>query len=334
MKQTDVHVGKRLSATYISAMAAKSKAKKMIAVLGYGSQGRALAQNLRDSGFPVVVGLRSRSRSRRIAKADGLTKIRSIPDAVGAADIICFAFPDHLHGRVYEKDIRPNIRSRVTLLFLHGMSIQFRFVEPPSDCDVILIAPHAPGVAVREKYLAGRDISAFYAVYQNRSRLATATVFSLAQGMGFQRKRLVKTTFEAEALGDIFGEQAILCGGLAMLLKTGFEVLVENGLKPENAYLEVAYQIDLIVELIKKHGIAGMFERISFAARYGSLDAGPRVIDKQVKRRMRRVFADIKTGRFATKLSQLEPKDIEKVNKEMHRLTDPAFEEAARKFAR
>ncbi len=303
-------------------------------MLGYGSQGRALAQNLRDSGFPVIVGLRARSRSRRIAKADGLTEIYSVRDAVANSDIICFAFPDHLHGRVYDKDIKPYLREPATLLFLHGMSIQFQFIVPPSGCDVVLIAPHAPGVAVREKYLTDRDISAFYAVYQNRSRKASATVFSLAEGMGFQRKRLVKTTFEAEALGDIFGEQAVLCGGLAMLLKTGFEVLVENGLKPENAYLEVAYQLDLIVELIKKHGIAGMFERISFAARYGALESGPKVIDKQVKERMQRVFADIKSGRFATRLSQLEPKDIEKVNKEILRLTNPAFEKAARKFAR
>lgn len=320
--------------SYISTMSPKAKAKKAVAMIGYGSQGRALALNLRDSGHKVYVGLRPKSKSRTIARKDGFSSLYSVSDAVGNADVICFAFPDHLHGSVFATSIEPNLPSAATLLFLHGLSVHFDFVKPPSNCDVILLAPHAPGIAVREKYLTDRSISAFYAVHQNRSRHAASTVFEIAAAVGFPKKRLIKTTFEDEALGDIFGEQAVLCGGLAMLIKNGFEVLVENGLKPENAYLEVAFQMDLIIGLIKQYGIEGMLERISVAARFGSITNGPRIIDSHVKKQMTRVFNDIKKGRFTDRLASLSEDDIRALNKEAANLTDPRIEKNTRKFSR
>lgn len=312
----------------------KTQQKPTVAMIGYGSQGRALAQNLRDSGLSVVIGLRARSKSRRIARRDGFADIMSIPDAVRQAHVVCFAFPDHLHGRVYRNEIAPNLCENATLWFLHGASVHFGSVEPPGGADVILIAPHAPGVAVREAYQGDRLISAFYAVHRNRTRKAPGTISRLAKGIGIRPGKLVKTTFEQEAVGDLFGEQAVLCGGLAMLIKSGFEVLVENGIKPENAWLEVAYQLDLIVNLVKKHGIEGMFSRISVAARYGSQQAGPRIIDRSVKKRMESVFKRIQSGRFFRELNRLDEKEIGAINRALSGLSHPALEKAARKFSK
>ncbi|MCP4684804.1 MAG: NAD(P)-binding domain-containing protein, partial [bacterium] len=218
----------------------KKQQKPTIAVIGYGSQGRATALNLIDSGYPVTLGLRVRSKSRRAARRDDFSDIPQISEAVKKAHIVCFAFPDHLHGRVFEREIAASLRKNATLWFLHGTSVHFGSVTPPKGTDVILIAPHAPGVAVREEFLGGRSISAFYAVYRNHSRQARSTITQLAGAIGIRPGNLFKTTFEQEAVGDLFGEQAVLCGGLAMLIRSGFEVLVESGLKPENAYLEVA----------------------------------------------------------------------------------------------
>lgn len=315
-------------------MLPKVKGKITIAVIGYGSQGNAIARNLHDSGYQVIVGLKDRSPERLTARKDGLKMITSVPEAVRQGDIVCFAFPDNLHGRVYETSIRDNLKKGATLWFLHGLSIHFGLVKPPRDTDVILLAPHGPGVAVREKFLTDKSLSAFYAIYQNPSRKAPATALSLAQALGIQRKRLVKTTFEDEAVGDIFGEQAVLCGALAMLIKTGFEVLKEQGIKSENAYLEVAYQLDLIVELIKKYGISGMFERISVTARYGSLLAGPEIIDQNVKKKMKKVIKDIKGGKFTSRLNQLDEKDIRSLKKALKMLTHPDLEKAAHKYSK
>jgi ketol-acid reductoisomerase len=315
-------------------MSPKAKEKKAVAMIGYGSQGRALALNLRDSGYNVLIGLRAKSKSRTIARKDGFKSLHTIPDAVANADIICFAFPDHLHGKVFTDHIAPHLRPGATLLFLHGLSVHFGFVKPPTNCDVILLAPHAPGIAVRERYLSDRSISAFYALHQNRSRKAASTAFAIAAAVGFQKKRLIRTTFEDEALGDIFGEQAVLCGGLSMLIKNGFEVLVENGLKPENAYLEVAFQLDLIISLIKRYGIEGMLERISLAARFGSITNGPRIIDDHVKRQMSRVYNDIKKGRFTRQLAALSETDIKALDKQAAKLTNQKIEKNAKKFSR
>ncbi|HPI32974.1 MAG TPA: ketol-acid reductoisomerase, partial [candidate division Zixibacteria bacterium] len=320
------------TAGYIGAMKDLSTGGP-VAVIGYGSQGHAVAQNLRDSGFDVIVGLRPDSPRRADARRDGMPRIDGIGAAVGQAGGVVFAFPDHRHGVVYRREIRDRLRPGAALVFLHGLSVHFGLVEPPEDADVILIAPHGPGVAVRANYLAGdRSMSAFVSVHRDSSGQAGPTMFGLAAGMGFDLTRLVPTTFEAEAVGDMFGEQAVLCGGLAALITGGFEVLVKNGIPPDAAYLEVAYQLDLIVALIKKHGIRGMFERISLTARYGSLETGPFLIDEVVKARMQQVYDRIASGEFVSRLTRLSEAQIDELGADLARLTDEKLEQAARKF--
>ncbi len=311
-----------------------SRRRSVVAVVGYGSQGRAVALNLRDSGYPVVVGLPAGSKSRARARREGMQDIHRVADAVAAAGIVCFAFPDHLHGRVYRTDIAPNLRSGASLWFLHGLSVHFGLVRPAEDGDVFLVAPHGPGVAVRREYEGERSISGFFAVERDASGHAAGTALAMARGIGIGRRNLIETTFEQEAVGDLFGEQAVLCGGLAALIKSGFETLVTNGLKAENAYLEVAYQLDLIVDLIKKYGIEGMFARISVAARYGSVLAGPKIIDASAKKRMQKIYEEINSGRFARRLERLSDKEIADLDQAVRSLTNPRLEKAARKFAR
>jgi ketol-acid reductoisomerase len=319
---------------YIAGVKSADLSGRKVAVIGYGSQGCAIAMNLRDSGHIVTVGLPPASKSRRKAKRDGFKSVRSVADAVKQAEIVCFAFPDHLHGRVYQKEIAKNLSGGSCLLFLHGLSVHFGFVPPPRDADVVLVAPHGPGPAVREKYLSDRSMSAFVAVHQDATGHARKTALRLAEDMGFRKKKLIETSFENEALGDLFGEQVVLCGGLTALIKGGFETLVANGLPPDDAYLEVAYQLDLIIALIKKYGIAGMFERISVAARYGSLVTGPKIIDAAVKRKMAAAFDEIKSGKFTTQLNRLTKSDITRLNKALTQLSHPEFEKAARKFSK
>ncbi|MBI5266376.1 MAG: ketol-acid reductoisomerase [candidate division Zixibacteria bacterium] len=314
-------------------MASSRKAKKRVAVIGYGSQGRAIALNLRDSGYDVLLGLRAGSPSRKKAGRDRFTHIATPGPAAAQSDIIIMAIPDHEHGRLFARQIAPSIKRHATIVFLHGLSVHFGLVIPPKQCDIILIAPHSPGVALREQYLGERSVSGFIAVAQNPSGKARITARELAEAVGIARKRQISTTFAHEAIGDIFGEQAVLCGGLAMLIKHGFDTLVEAGLKPDHAYLEVAYQLDLIIKLIKKYGVRGMFERISVAAQFGSLCAGPRIIDQAVRDRMQRELIGIRTGQFARKLASLTPKQIASLNGALAALSSPAFEKAARRFS-
>mgnify|MGYP006277899711 CR=1 FL=1 len=315
-------------------MTERKRCPTTIAVLGYGSQGRALALNWRDSGQHLIVGLPTRSPSRRRAKGDDITRVTTPPRAVAQADIVCFAFPDYLHGKAWSEELEDAVHPGATMVFLHGLSVHFGYIQPPDDCDVVLMAPHAPGIAVREKYLSDRSVSAFYAVHQDASGAARSTVLKLAADAGFSKKRLIETSFEDEAIGDLFGEQAVLCGGLAMLIKSGFETLVDKGLPPDNAWLEVAFQLDLIVGLIKHHGIAGMFERISVAARYGSLKAGPEIINDSTRQRMEQVYQRIASGEFAAELAGLSPADLERLRHDLTNMTSPELERAARKFGR
>lgn len=311
----------------------KSKNKK-ITVLGYGSQGRAIALNLNDSGFDINIGLSSKSSSRRKAKKDGLTNISTTAKAVRESNIIILALPDHLQAEIYKNEIEPNLNENSTLIFLHGLSIHFKYIIPPKNSDIILIAPHAPGISVREKYLSEQNLSAFYAVYQNYSKNALKTVFEISRALGFKKSKLVKTTFEHEAVGDLFGEQAVLCGGLSELIMNGYKILTEKGIPPENAYLEVAYQLDLIIDLIKKYGIKGMYERISVAARYGSVLNGEKIIDKSVKNKMNQLYKEISSGEFSNKLNSLSEKELQKLNKKIDSKTISSFENAAKKFSR
>ena len=313
-------------------MTKKGKTPK-IAVLGYGSQGRSVALNLRDSGYEVIIGLPPKSKSRKKARADKFAAVISISEAAKVSTTLCFAFPDHLQGKAYKSEIEANLKDNSTLWFLHGFAVHFGFIKPAPHCDVILIAPHAPGLAVRDEYLNNKSLSAFFAVHQNATGKAGKTIFELSGAMGFKKSKLVKTTFRDEALGDLFGEQAVLCGGLAGLIKNGFEVLVENGIPPENAYLEVAFQLDLIIALVKKYGIEGMFERISVAARFGSLEAGPEIVGESVKKKMRSRYREIESGKFARKLNNLSQAELNSLSKELEKLSSPLFEKMARKFS-
>ena len=306
---------------------------KIIAILGYGSQGRAWALNLKDSGCNIIIGLPKGSKSRRKAISDGMNNITAASSAVIEADIIIFALPDHLHGRVFEKEIRPNLKHGSALVFLHGFSIHFKIVTPPRWCDIVLLAPLSPGIAVRENFMNDGSIGYFYAIHRNFSGEAKKTIDFLVKTLRIDKKKLIKTTFADETIGDIFGEQAVLCGGLSQLIKAGFDTLVESGLSPDKAYLEVAYQLDLIIDLIKKFGIAGMLERISFTARFGSLRAGPLIIDKHVKAKMKKALALIRNGKFAKELSNLDESGFKRTQKNLKHLTSPSFEKSARKFS-
>ncbi|MEW6411176.1 MAG: ketol-acid reductoisomerase [Candidatus Zixiibacteriota bacterium] len=311
----------------------KSK-NETVAVLGYGSQGRAIALNLRDSGYPVIIGLKSRSATRKLAAHDGLSNIATIGQAIRSASIIVFALPDHLHGRIFDKEIRKNLKDGATLVFLHGFSIHFGFISPPENCDIIMVAPHGPGLSVRQKYLSDRSLSAFYAAHQDYSGMALKKARTLAQAIGIAGNGLVKTTFEHETVGDLFGEQAILCGGLTELVLSGFDLLVKKGIPPENAYLEVAYQLDLIIHLIKTYGIEGMYDRISVTARYGSVMSGKRIVDKGVKKNMEKLYEEIASGKFARCLNGLSQKDISRLRKQIKSRVAPSFEKAALKHAK
>ncbi|MCX6826194.1 MAG: ketol-acid reductoisomerase [candidate division Zixibacteria bacterium] len=308
-------------------------ANRRIAVLGYGSQGRAWALNLKDSGCNILIGLPERSKSRARAKRDGFNVILSIGKAVGGANVIVFAFPDHLQGRVFENDIRPNLNRKSSLIFLHGFSIHFKTIIPPNDCDIILLAPLAPGMAVREKYIKGESVRCFYSIHRNRTGEAKTVFKTLTKGLRINRREMIKTTFADEAIGDIFGEQAVLCGGLSQLIRTGYDTLVQAGLSSDKAYLEVAYQLDLIIDLIKIFGIEGMLKRISVAARYGAALTGPKIIDQEVKMKMKKVLREIKTGQFAARLNSLNSRRMIELNRRLKDLTSPSFEKAARKFS-
>jgi ketol-acid reductoisomerase len=303
-----------------------------IAVLGYGSQGRAWTLNLRDAGQGIVVGVPSGHASRRLAAKDGIKNITTIGQAVKKSSVVVFAFPDHLHGQVYNRVIKRHLRKNSALIFLHGLSVHFGTVIPPRDCDVILLAPLGPGTAVREKFLKGEAIGYFYCIHQNATGKARAVLNQLANALRIDKNSMVKTSFEDEAIGDLFGEQAVLCGGLTQLLKTGFDTLVESGLAADKAYLEVAYQLDLIIDLIKRYGISGMYKRISVTARFGSYISGARIINRTVKQRMKLVLAEIKNGRFAEKLNNMSPAKIRRLNRRLKNMTTPSFEKSAGKF--
>ena len=270
---------------------------KSIAILGYGSQGRAQALNLRDAGFVPVVGLPPRSASRRVAGRDHFQAVAPMR-AVASSDVIFVLAPDHLHGVVYETDIRANLRPGQTLVFAHASSVHFGLVQPPKFVDVLLVAPLGPGKRLRE--LRGRPdgVPCFWAIHQEVSRQARAVALALARGIGCIPAGAIQTTFADEAIGDLFGEQTVLCGGLGELLQAGVTTLIRRGLKPHAAYLECVYQLDLIVDLIKSEGLAGMYQSISPTASFGAKKAGPMIIGPEARRAMDRLYGEIASGKF------------------------------------
>src|ERR671921_175086 len=271
---------------------------KKVAVLGYGSQGHAHANNLRDSGVDVVVGLRRESSSWAKAENAGL-KVAETADASRAADIVMILLPDELQGDAYEKEIKPGLRDGNYLAFGHGFNIHFKRVVPPEGCNVFMVAPKGPGHLVRSEFEKGRGVPCLLAVHQDPSGDTTPVGLAYASALGGARAAVIETTFKDETETDLFGEQAVLCGGLTALIQAGFETLVEAGYPPEMAYFECVHEVKLIVDLIYEQGIANMRYSISNTAEYGDYKTGPRIVTDETKAEMKRILADIQEGRFA-----------------------------------
>ncbi|MEX1907480.1 ketol-acid reductoisomerase [Janibacter sp. Y6] len=271
---------------------------RKVAVIGYGSQGHAHALNLRDSGVDVRVGLQEGSKSRAKAQDEGL-RVVTPAEAVEEADVIVILTPDQVQRHVYAQDIEPGLTEGDALVFGHGFNIRFGYIQPPKGVDVILVAPKAPGHTVRREYVAGRGIPDIIAVEQDASGGAWDLAKSYAKGIGGTRAGVIKTTFTEETETDLFGEQAVLCGGMSHLVQAGFETLTEAGYQPEIAYFEVLHELKLIVDLMWEGGIAKQRWSISDTAEYGDYVSGPRVVDDRVKESMRGILADIQDGTFA-----------------------------------
>lgn len=269
-----------------------------IAILGYGSQGRAHALNLRDSGLDVVVGLRPGGPTAAKAAADGFV-VATPGEAVEGADLVAVLTPDMVQPRLYEEAIAPNLRPGAALLFAHGFNVHFKAITPRADIDVILVAPKGPGHLVRTEYEIGRGVPCLYAVYQDVSGQAKDKATAYAAGLGGARALLIETDFKEETETDLFGEQAVLCGGASELVQKGFETLVEAGYRPEIAYYEVLHELKLIVDLLYQGGITKMLSFISETAQYGDYVSGPRIVDAATKERMKAVLREIQDGTFA-----------------------------------
>ncbi len=271
---------------------------KTIAVIGYGSQGRAQALNLHDSRQEVVVGLRAGSASRDEARRDGLP-VASIRDAVAKADVVMLLIPDEEQPAVYMRDVVEHLRPGVALAFSHGFGIHFGTIVPPADVDVIMIAPKGPGRLVRTEYEAGRGVPCLIAVHKDATGKARATAMAYAAAIGGGRAGILETSFREETETDLFGEQAVLCGGMSALVKAGFETLTEAGYAPEMAYFECLHEVKLIVDLMYERGIEGMRDAISNTAKYGDYTRGERIVNDDTRKEMRKILGEIQSGAFA-----------------------------------
>jgi len=271
---------------------------KKVAIIGYGSQGHAHANNLKDSGVDVTVGLRTNSASVAKAEACGLT-VKNVADACKDADVVMVLTPDEFQSQLYREELVPNLKQGATLAFAHGFAIHYNQIVPRSDLDVIMIAPKAPGHTVRSEFEHGGGIPDLIAMHQDASGTAKATALSYASAIGGGRTGIIETTFKDETETDLFGEQAVLCGGLVELIKAGFETLTDAGYEPEMAYFECLHEVKLIVDLIYEGGIANMNYSISNNAEYGEYVTGPRVINEESKKAMREALHNIQTGEYA-----------------------------------
>ncbi len=271
---------------------------KKIAVLGYGSQGHAQAQNLKDSGLQVVVGLREDSTRRSQAREDGL-EVATVAEASRQAEVIMLLLPDTIQKEVYEKEILPYLDEGKALGFSHGFNVIYRQVVPPENVDVFMIAPKSPGHLVRRMYKEDKGVPALMAIHQDYTKNTASLALAYAMGIGSTRAGVLETTFQEETETDLFGEQVVLCGGASKLIKSSFETLVEAGYQPEVAYFECLHELKLIVDLIYENGLAGMRYSVSDTAEYGDLTRGPRVVDERVKEEMRRILEEVQSGEFA-----------------------------------
>jgi len=328
----------------------KVRKNEVIAVLGYGIQGRAQSSNLSDSGFKVIVGLRKGGKSWDLAKNDGHT-VMEVEEAARAADIIHILVPDMVQGEVYQQ-IAPYVTKGKALGFSHGASIHWGWIKPPPDVDVFMVAPKAPGQRVREVYLQGFGTPSVVAVQQDATGRAWDRTLEFAKGIGSTRAGVIKTTFKEETESDWFGEQVDLCGGVDRLIRTAFEVLLENGYQPEIAYFECLHELKLIVDLVQRYGIAGMYRGVSETARFGGLTVGGSVINADTKDRMRQALRDIQSGAFAERwvnsyknerarafekyLDELDSHPIEQVGRNLRRMMwpeDDAVKSSSKSFS-
>ena len=269
-----------------------------VAIVGYGSQGRAHARNLRDSGFDVIVGARAGGGAERRAKADGF-RVATIGDAAREAKLVALLTPDMTHREVYARDVEPNLSAGDALLVAHGFSVLYEQVKPREDIDVVLVAPKGPGDLVRREYEIGRGVPSLFAVYQDATGSARDKALAYTRGNGGTRAGAIETTFKEETETDLFGEQAVLCGGATELVAAGFKTLTDAGYKPEVAYFECLHELKLIVDLMYEGGFKKMLHFVSETAKYGDFVSGPRVINDETRERMKEVLADIQSGAFA-----------------------------------
>ncbi|ASK63754.1 ketol-acid reductoisomerase [Virgibacillus phasianinus] len=270
---------------------------KKVAIVGYGSQGHAHALNLRESGYDVVVGLRP-GKSQEKAEEDGFT-VLSVAEAASLADVVMVLLPDELQPKVYHESIEQNLEAGNAIAFAHGFNIHFNQIVPPSDVDVFIVAPKGPGHLVRRTYEEGAGVPALYGVFQDVTGNATQLALAYSQGIGAARAGVLETSFQEETETDLFGEQAVLCGGVTSLIKAGFETLTEAGYQPEVAYFECMHEMKLIVDLLYEGGLENMRYSISDTAQWGDFVSGPRVINDETKERMKEVLADVQSGEFA-----------------------------------
>jgi ketol-acid reductoisomerase len=271
--------------------------KKTVAVIGYGSQGHAHALNLKDSGVNVVVGLPKESASVKKAKAAGLT-VKTTAEAVKGADVVMILLPDEIQGDVYREDIGPNLKKGASLAFGHGFNIHFGQIIPREDINVFMVAPKGPGHMVRHEYTKGGGVPCLIAIHQDPSKKTKEVALAYASAVGGGRSGIIETSFKEETETDLFGEQAVLCGGISALIQAGFETLVEAGYAPEMAYFECLHETKLIVDLIYEGGIANMRYSVSNTAEYGDLTRGPRVITNETKQEMKKILDEIQNGQF------------------------------------
>jgi ketol-acid reductoisomerase len=313
-----------------------------VAVIGYGIQGRAQASNMKDSGLDVVVGLRKGGKTWKQAEAEG-HKVMEVPDAAKAGDIIHILIPDMEQADTYRKDISSHVTEGKALSFSHGAAIHWKWIVPPGNIDVVMVAPKGPGQRVRELYQEGFGTPSLVAVYQDHTGTALQRSLAMAKAIGSTRPGVLQTTFKEEVETDWFGEQVDLCGGAHALVMNAFETLVEAGYQPEVAYFECLHELKLIVDLIQKYGITGMYNRVSETARYGGLTRGPRVVDKDSKKKMKDVLKEIQSGEFAEEwvsiykkegknsfaryMKDIESHQVERVGKEMRKMMWPGAPE-------
>jgi len=271
---------------------------KTAAIIGYGSQGHAHAQNLRDSGVKVIIGLYEGSKSAQQAKKDGFD-VFNADEAVKKADVVMLLVNDEKMAGIYAESVAPNLREKMTLCFAHGFNIQYKQIVPPSNVDVIMIAPKGPGHTVRSQFTEGKGVPNLIAVYQDYSGIARNTALAWAKGIGGARAGILETTFKEETETDLFGEQCVLCGGVTALMKAGFETLVNAGYQPESAYFECVHEMKLIIDLVIKGGLSFMRYSISDTAEYGDYSVGDRIITDETKKEMQKVLGEIQNGDFA-----------------------------------